>query len=194
MFFAWFGNMAWHWGMGDLSIFRFARKASYGLASAAGMFFGHYLAWICAGLLYAVQLKQNAADTAVNPGPLAFRVAGWAGILLVVIAGWTTANPIIYRAGLAFQSLHPRWARFRVTLAAGVAASLIGIFPGLCSKFLDVAALYGLTLCPMGAVIFADHYFMRRRGWLTFMPSALGSVPGGRPWLPGCWRWSPACC
>jgi purine-cytosine permease-like protein len=186
MFFSWFGNMAWHWGMGDLSIFRFARKSSYGLASAAGMFLGHYLAWVCAGLLYAVQLRQNLADNSVNPGPLAFRVGGWSGILLVLVAGWTTANPIIYRAGLAFQSLRPRWSRFRVTLAAGVAASLIGIFPGLCSEFLNVAALYGLALCPMGAVIFADHYLARRLGLCDLYAERAGL----RSWWPPLAAWA----
>ncbi|MCF7674069.1 MAG: hypothetical protein K9N23_01780 [Akkermansiaceae bacterium] len=161
MFFSWFGNMAWHWGMGDLSVFRYAKKSSYGFASAAGMLFGHYMAWICAGLLYAVQVSRNGADTAITPGALASGVAGWAGIALVFIAGWTTANPILYRAGLAFQSLHSKWPRFRVTVAAGVVASMLGMFPGLCSKFLEMAALYGLALCPMGAIIFVDHYFMR---------------------------------
>jgi purine-cytosine permease-like protein len=171
--------------MGDLSIFRFAKKSSYGFASAAGMFFGHYMAWICAGLLYAVQLSRNSADVAITPGPLAFGVAGWAGILLVFIAGWTTANPIIYRAGLAFQSLNPHWSRMRVTLVAGIVASLVGIFPGLCSKFLDVAALYGLALCPMGAVIFADHYFMRKLGLVDFYAERAGL----RSWWPPLAAW-----
>ncbi len=174
MFFSWFGNMAWHWGMGDLSIFRFAKKYTYGFASAAGMFLGHYMAWICAGLLYAVQVHRNIADTAITPGSLALNVAGWAGIILVFIAGWTTANPILYRAGLAFQSLHSKWPRFKVTLVAGVIASVVGIFPGLSSKFLDFAALYGLLLCPMGAVIFMDHYFMRRSGMLDFYAERAG--------------------
>jgi hypothetical protein len=46
MFFAWFANMAMHVGMSDLSVFRFARKARYGLASATGMYLGHFMAWI----------------------------------------------------------------------------------------------------------------------------------------------------
>jgi purine-cytosine permease-like protein len=174
MFFSWFGNMAWHWGMGDLSIFRYAKKYTYGFASAAGMFFGHYMAWICAGLLYAVQVHRNGADTAITPGSLAFGVAGWAGIGLVFIAGWTTANPILYRAGLAFQSLHSKWPRFKVTVAAGIIASFVGIFPGLSSKFLDVAALYGLALCPMGAVIFMDHYVLRKSGMVDFYAERAG--------------------
>jgi len=166
--FAWFGNMAWHLGMGDLSIYRYARKARYALSSAAGMYLGHYVAWITAGLLYAVQLKHDPTDTSVVPGPMAFRVAGTVGVLLVLFAGWTTAIPSIYRAGLAFQAIRPKWSRMRVTLVAGALASVIAIFPGLCNKFLSIAMLYGLVLMPMGAVIFADHYLMRRLGMVEF--------------------------
>ena len=107
MFFAWFCNMAWHIGMADLSVLRYARKSWYGLASAAGMYIGHFMAWIAASVLYAVQLHQDPANTAVLPGPLAYRACGVAGLLAVVAAGWTTANPTLYRAGLAFQSLMP---------------------------------------------------------------------------------------
>jgi len=166
--FAWFGNMAWHIGMGDLSIFRYARKARYGLASAAGMYLGHYIAWITAALLYAVQLQRNPADTSVVPGPLASRVAGYSGILLVLLAGWTTANPVIYRAGLAFQAIRPKWSRVWVTLVAGALACVVAAFPGFCNRFLSVAMLYGLILMPMGAVIFADHYLVRKIGLVKF--------------------------
>ena len=172
--FAWFGNMAWHLGMGDLTIFRYARKARYGLASAAGMYLGHYVAWITAGLLYAVQLQHDPTDTSVVPGPLAYRVAGASGILLVLVAGWTTANPAVYRAGLAFQSIRPKWSRVRVTLIAGAVACCIAIFPGLSNRFLSVAMVYGLVLMPMGAVIFVDHYLLRRLGMSEFYAERAG--------------------
>ena len=108
------------------------------------------------------------------PGPMAYRVAGVAGILLVLFAGWTTANPVIYRAGLAFQSVRPKWSRVRVTLVAGAVACVIGVIPGLCNRFLSVAMLYGLVLMPMGAVIFADHYLMKRLGMVEFYAARAG--------------------
>ncbi len=162
LFFSWFGNMAWHIGMGDLTIFRYAKKASYGFAPVSGMFLGHYIAWICAGMLYAVQLQSDPSNTTVSPGQMAMSSMGIAGLLLVLIAGWTTANPIIYRSGLAFQAINSNWSRTRTTLVAGGIASVIGIFPGLSMKFLSVAALYGLILMPMGAVIFADQYLVKK--------------------------------
>ena len=51
---SWFANAAMHIGMSDLSVFRFAKKASSGWTTAAGMYVGHYMAWIAACLLYAV--------------------------------------------------------------------------------------------------------------------------------------------
>ena len=72
-FFAWFCNMAMHVGMSDLSVFRFARKSWYGIASASGMYLGHFLAWIAASILYAYQLHLDPNDTNVLPGPLAYR-------------------------------------------------------------------------------------------------------------------------
>ena len=55
-FFAWFANMAMHIGMADLSIFRYAKKWKYGLASATGMYLGHFVAWMASGILYALFL------------------------------------------------------------------------------------------------------------------------------------------
>jgi len=173
-FFAWFCNMAMHVGMSDLSVFRFARKARYGLASATGMYLGHFLAWISASILYALQLHLNPANTDVLPGPLAAGAAGIAGLMCVVIAGWTTANPTIYRAGLAFQAIVPQISRFRVTFATGLLCAVAGMFPGIAMKLLGFVALYGLALMPMGAVVFCDYWLMKRFGMQPFYAEASG--------------------
>jgi purine-cytosine permease-like protein len=167
MFFAWFCNAAVHIGMADMSLFRYARKWQYGASSAAGMFVGHYLAWICASLLYAVQLAKISwhppmTPPPVAPGPMAYDAVGIAGLLCVMLAGWTTANPTIYRAGLAFQAILPKSSRFTVTLLAGGLATLCAIFPALVMKLLDFVALYGTILMPMGAVIFVDFWLLKK--------------------------------
>ena len=164
MFFAWFCNMAMHIGMSDLSVFRFARKSWYAIATSAGMYVGHFMAWISASILYAYQLHLDPADTDVLPGPLAYRAAGLAGLLCVIIAGWTTANPTIYRAGLAFQALSPKSSRFKVTLITGAIATLAGMFPAIAMKLLDFVAIYGMILMPMGAVIFVDFWLIPKLG------------------------------
>jgi len=165
LFFAWFCNMAMHVGMSDLSVFRYARRTWYGVATAAGMYVGHFMAWISASILYAAQLRRDPSDVDVLPGPLAHGACGLAGLACVVVAGWTTANPTIYRAGLAFQALSPRSSRTRVTLVAGALATLAGMFPAIAMKLLGFVALYGMVLMPMGAVVFVDFWLARRLGF-----------------------------
>jgi purine-cytosine permease-like protein len=174
-FFAWFCNMAVHIGMADLSIFRYAKKSWYGLASASGMFLGHFMAWLAASILYAVQLRQDPANIDVLPGPMAYRACGIAGLLCVVLAGWTTANPTIYRAGLAFQSLVPRASRFKVTLVTGIMVAIAGLFPAVTMKLLGFVALYGMVLMPMGAVIFLDFWVLPKLGLQNNYAEASGT-------------------
>lgn len=186
MFFAWFCNMAWHIGMADLSIFRFAKKSWYGVASAAGMYIGHFMAWIAASTLYAVQLKHDPANTAVLPGPLAYQACGLTGLLCVIAAGWTTANPTLYRAGLAFQALRPGSSRFKVTLLTGLIASVTAVFPLVTMRLLDFVALWGMILMPLGAVIFVDYWLLPKLGLRSNFAAATGRTfnwAAGAAWL-----------
>ena len=167
IFFAWFCNMAMHIGMADMSILRFARKWQYGFTSAAGMFIGHYIAWVASGILYSLFLLESNNSLDFAPGPVAYRAAGVAGAICVVIAGWTTANPTIYRAGLAVQSIMPRSKTWKVTLVVGGITTLAACFPGLVMRLLDFVALYGLVLMPMGAVIFIDVWVLPKLGLVS---------------------------
>ena len=174
LFWSWFCNAAMHIGMSDLSIFRYAKSAKLGWTTAAGMYIGHYMTWIAASLLYAVYLKSPEAMTflaegsapPVAPGPLAFNALGWFGIIAVILAGWTTANPTIYRSGLAFQTIFPKWSISKATLLAGTLATIAGIFPAFAMKLLDFVAIYGFILAPFGAIIVFEYYFANRFGMI----------------------------
>ena len=182
MFFAWFCNMAMHIGMADLSVFRYARKSWYAVGTAAGMYLGHFIAWLAASILYALQLHTTPGNTDVLPGPLAYNAAGIAGLICVIVAGWTTANPTIYRAGLAFQAIAPASSRYRVTLVTGAVATVAGMFPAIAMKLLDFVALYGLILMPMGAVIVVDFWLAKRFGFRSNSAEVSGT---GVNWAAG---------
>jgi len=175
LFFAWFCNMAMHIGMADLSVFRYARKSWYAVASASGMYLGHFIAWLAASILYALQLHRDPTNTSVLPGPLAYNACGIAGLICVIMAGWTTANPTIYRAGLAFQAIVPSSSRYRVTLFTGAVATLAGMFPAIAMKLLGFVALYGLILMPMGAVVFVDFWLSGKLGFRRNYAEATGT-------------------
>lgn len=187
LFFAWFCNMAMHIGMADLTILRYAKKWQYGFFSGFGMYLGHFVAWIASGILCAAALGE------VAPGPIAFLGAGIAGAFCVVVAGWTTANPTIYRAGLALQTITPNWKRWKVTLAVGGITTVAALFPALMMQLLDFVALYGLILMPMGAVIFTDFWIFPRinlRQHYAEWQEVLFSWPAAVAWvgsLGACW-------
>ncbi|MBK1875335.1 purine-cytosine permease family protein [Pelagicoccus mobilis] len=187
--FAWFCNAAMHVGMADLSVFRFAKKASAGWATSAGMYVGHYMAWVAAAFMLAAQIKLNQ-DANPVPGPMANNVVGLAGVICVVVAGWTTANPTIYRAGLAFQAMaqtiFPNVSRFWATFTAGLIATIAGAFPAFAWQLLGFVGLYGTILAPMGGVIFFDWYVRRKGDVAAFHDSAPHtsfSVPVLLAWL-----------
>lgn len=120
------------------------------------------------------------------PGPLANNAAGVAGLICVIIAGWTTANPTIYRAGLAFQALTPKSSRFKVTLLTGGIATIAGMFPAFAMQLLGFVALYGLILMPMGAVIFVDFWLIKRFGLESHYAEKSGrhfNVAAGAAWI-----------
>lgn len=175
--FSWFCNSAMHLGMSDLSVLRFARKPKYGWAAAAGMFLGHYVAWICAALLLVYWVRVHGVDPTQGkpPGPMVWDAVGWAGLVCVVVAGWTTANPTIYRAGLAFQGMFKGMSRATGTIIAGTVCTIASVFPAFAMKLLDFVGLYGTILAPVGAIIVVDHYLAKRCGIAT-EPAAQGRM------------------
>ena len=158
IFFSWLANTALHIGLQDTFIYRFARKKWYGLASFGGMFIGHFMAWIASGILCAAALQVGIADP--TPAQVAVIGAGITGGICVIIAGWTTANPSLYRAGLAVQGIFPNTRRWKITLLLGIGAAVLGCFPGVVSKIDAFLAVFALIAAPVGAVVFMDVYVL----------------------------------
>ncbi len=186
---AWLCNASQHMGMGDVTIFRYAKKWQYGFASAFGMFIGHYMAWIASGIMCAAFIAtQTAAGNtpSVNPGTIAWLGAGWAGLICVVLAGWTTANPTLYRAGLAFQTATPNWSRWRVTLVAGGIMIITACIPWVNANLDTIVATYGLFFMPLGALIFIDYWVFPKIGLqknFSEVKNLLISWPAAVGWL-----------
>jgi cytosine permease len=158
LFFAWFCNLAMHIGLSDMALFRYAKKPWYGVFTATGVYPGHFLAWLCSGIMVA------AIGREMTPGRMAQEALGVAGVFAVVLAGWTTANPTLYRAGLAIQAVTPNWPRWKITLWVGLVTTILACFPVFFLKLLDYVALYGLILMPVGAIVFTEHWLIPRMG------------------------------
>ena len=86
----------------------------------------------------------------------------------MTVRDWTTSNPTIYRAGLAFQSLNHNWSRTQVTVIAGIATTIIACFPFVFTKLLGFVGIMGLMLAPVGAVIVTEHWIFPRIGFTRY--------------------------
>jgi purine-cytosine permease-like protein len=184
--FGWAANSITHFGLIDMALLRFAKKKSYGLATSTGMLFGHYIAWIAAGIMgagAAVILGKTIVE--LDPGDVAYYALGWSGFVIVIVAGWTTAITNLYRAGLAAQAIFSNLPRRSTTMTVGIAMMIIACFPFVFSQILPLLTYAGLLVVPVGAIVFAEHQIFPRIGytryWSKFQDYA-NSTPAVASW------------
>lgn len=187
--FAWAANTITHVGLIDMAILRYAKKASYGVYSSFGMLLGHYVAWIAAGIMGAgAGILLNQPVIALDPGDVAFYALGSSGFVIVLVAGWTTANANLYRAGLAAQAIFYNHSRKRTTLIVGVFTVIIACFPFVFSKMLPMLTYAGLLVVPVGAIVFAEHFIFPKIGltrYWAYYKKMVSSKPAIISWGAG---------
>ncbi len=170
--FGWAANTITHFGLVDMALLRFAKKKNYAYASSTGMMFGHYVAWIAAGIMgagAAVILGKSIVE--LDPGDVAYYALGWSGFVIVIVAGWTTAITNLYRAGLAAQAIFYNHSRKLTTIVVGVVTVVIACFPFVFSQILPLLTYAGLLVVPVGAIVFAEHQIFPRIGYTRYWSS-----------------------
>lgn len=184
--FAWASLAASHVGLIDMAIFRFAKRPSYGFLSAIGMYLGHYLGWICAGVMGAgTAVVAGKAIGMLDPGDVAYQALGIVGILVVIVAGWTTANACLYRAGLAAHAIFHRHSRHKVTFVLGILTTLAACFPFVYLSVLPILVYTGILVAPVGAIVMSEHFLFPRLGLTRYWAQYRGlrfSAPAIGAW------------
>ena len=162
--FAWMCGFVYHVGLNDMSIFRYARRASYGWVGLFGMFLGHFFAWICAGVMGAAAAAVLGVSLQkLDSGAVTGAVIGWAGLFAVVVAGWTTATPNIYRAALSFATFFPKWSFRRLSFLVGAVIAFAACFPAVMR--IDMIANAAALLVPsVGALCLVEHWLFPKLG------------------------------
>ncbi len=167
--FAWAANTFAHFGLIDMALLRYAKNQSAGLATSTGMMFGHYVAWISAGMMgAATAVILQTSIVSLDPGDVAWYALGIAGFVTVIVAGWTTANSNLYRAGLAAQAVFPQFSRVKVTLVTGIGVAVASCFPFIYINLLPLLTYAGVILVPVGGIVLAEHHLFPRLGLTRF--------------------------
>lgn len=162
--FAWQCNLAYHGGLNDMSLFRFAKKKEYGYVPAFGMFVGHFFAWCCAGIMGATAaILLNTSLSQLDSGAVTNTVLGAMGLLAVIIAGWTTANPSIYRASLSYETIFPGMGNKKLTYMVGIFMTVMACFP-ITANVMTIVNIIVLIVPAVGAICIAEHWILPRLG------------------------------
>lgn len=161
-------NLAVHLGLNDMSMFRFAKKETDGYAPAFGLFVGHYMAWISAAIMGATAAALTGTSIALlDSGEVTFTILGYTGLLGVIIAGWTTANPTIYRVALSFNNVFPKFTYKQMTYVTGSIIVAMACFP-VVQRAGTVINYCGLLVVGMGAICMTDYFIFPKIGYTRF--------------------------
>lgn len=166
--FAWACNVVLHLGLNDMSVLRYAKSAKYGYISAVGMFVGHYFAWISAGIMGATAALLLGNDLSLlDSGEVTYSVLGYAGLIGVMVAGWTTANPLIYRVTLSFNAVFPKFSYKKMTYLVGTLITVAACFP-VVQRASDVLTYLGVLVVGIGAVCIAEFFIFPKIGYTRY--------------------------
>lgn len=166
--FAWICNLAWHIGLNDMSMLRYAKSYKYGYLSAVGMFIGHFFAWIVAGIMGATAaIMLSTPLAALDPGEVTYTLLGYTGLIAVIIAGWTTANPTIYRITLSFNTIFEKISHKHLTYIVGGIITLVACFPVI-QGAAAILTYLGLTVQGVGAICVTEHFIFPKIGYTRY--------------------------
>lgn len=168
---------------------RFTRSSK---AGATAVFLGLALTsiWFMPLGLIAARLASSA-----DPGDMlaATGLGWWSGVLLA-LATITTNFVNIYLSSLAWKSLVPRTGDQASVWSIGLISAALSLFSsGWLVRFADFTLVLGSLLVPVGGVLLAHYFILRRptrvadlydeRG--PYMRHAGWSLPGLAGWLAG---------
>ena len=88
---------------------------------------------------------------------------GWGilGMLVLILAQWTTNDNNLYSAALAFAVIFRRWPKWWLTLGAGVIGILLAL-GGIYGQFPNWLMFLGILIPPIAGIYAADYFVVNR--------------------------------
>jgi len=163
-------------------ISRYARsEKDLNIALIVSFVVGHIVIPV-SGVLMALAIGSS------NIGFVIFQLIGWAGVLMLILSGWTTGDNDIYSASLALASVIPNVPKWKL-------ASLIGIFgtiaavAGIINHIIFWLVLLSSLAPPIFGVMQADYWILPLFGierGLALKGKKIVNWAGVLSWLCGC--------
>jgi NCS1 family nucleobase:cation symporter-1 len=87
---------------------------------------------------------------------------GVGALVLIILATWTTNDKNLYSGGLALTNIFPAWPRWQLTLLLGAVGTVAACFR-ITDHFLQWLVALGVVFAPLGGVLIADYFVVRKR-------------------------------
>ncbi|MEK3888023.1 cytosine permease [Bacillus sp. FSL K6-3431] len=134
----------------DVSRWARTRKDAV-LASFFGFFFGNSFMIIVAMILSRIMDESSLTTIMITVG------LGIPGILVLILAQWTTNTSNAYSSGLSLSVIFTRTNKGVLTLIAGAVGTLLAVL-GIYDHFINFLTIMTMFIAPIGGVYTASYY------------------------------------
>ncbi|WP_233711282.1 cytosine permease [Lederbergia citrisecunda] len=121
------------------------------LASFFGFFFGNSFMIVVAMILSRIMDESSLTTIMITVG------LGIPGILVLILAQWTTNTSNAYSSGLSLSVIFTRTNKAVLTLIAGIIGTLLAVL-GIYDYFINFLSIMTLFIAPIGGVYTAYYY------------------------------------
>ncbi|MBO0992477.1 cytosine permease [Bacillus sp. SD088] len=121
------------------------------LASFFGFFFGNSFMIVIAMILSRIMDESDLTTIMITVG------LGVPGILVLILAQWTTNTNNAYSSGLSLSVIFSKTNKVVLTLIAGIIGTLLAVL-GIYDYFIDFLTIMTMFIAPIGGVYTASYY------------------------------------
>ncbi|MBS4219478.1 cytosine permease [Bacillus sp. FJAT-49711] len=140
------------------------------LASFFGFFFGNSFMIIVAMILSRIMDESSLTTIMITVG------LGIPGILVLILAQWTTNTSNAYSSGLSLSVIFTRTNKAVLTLIAGLIGTFLAVL-GIYDYFINFLSIMTLFIAPIGGVYTAYYYIGGAKLFDTLNDKAFKFLP-----------------
>lgn len=119
------------------------------IASLLSYFLGYAIVLILAVLLAKATFEVDVVAIMIGIG------WGTGGMLVLILAQWTTNNTNLYSSSLAFSAVFKRIPKYIITIFAGIVGTIFAL-TGIYQNFIPFLSILSIMIPPIGGIYVAD--------------------------------------
>lgn len=108
---------------------------------------------------------------------------GFAALLVLMLAQWTSNDNNLYCAALGFAVVFKKMKKYQITIISGIIGILLAL-TGIAENITSFLNYLGVLIPPMGGVLASDYYFFHKSRYREELAGEVKSIE-----IPACTAW-----